>query len=329
MIGLKTARRIGAAFTAAGLMTLTMGMFVTQASAATSSIPLNPACNGAFTPGQLASLSKVITIVENPDGLFTVNFVITYPSDTSRNGGRLLDCIMIGDSKHGLIGSIEDTSDHLSGVFAGSYTVALSGSYPEAQIHIDYGQQVCDVAFLTGNDTGNVQGAGQKTPAPLCTPVLFPPTTTTTMPTTTTTEATTTTMPETTTTMPETTTTMPETTTTMPETTTTMPETTTTVPETTTTMPETTTTMPETTTTVPETTTTEATTTTLPAKVLGKQITSTSMPAAQGPTVLGRTVTQPGQLPFTGSNPAVFIAIAGLLILFGGGLLLAGRNSQA
>jgi hypothetical protein len=301
MIGLKTARRIGAAFTAAGLMTLTMGMFVTQASAATSSIPLNPACNGAFTPGQLASLSKVITIVENPDGLFTVNFVITYPSDTSRNGGRLLDCIMIGDSKHGLIGSIEDTSDHLSGVFAGSYTVALSGSYPEAQIHIDYGQQVCDVAFLTGNDTGNVQGAGQKTPAPLCTPVLFPPTTTTTMPTTTTTEATTTTMPETTTT----------------------------VPETTTTMPETTTTMPETTTTVPETTTTEATTTTLPAKVLGKQITSTSMPAAQGPTVLGRTVTQPGQLPFTGSNPAVFIAIAGLLILFGGGLLLAGRNSQA
>jgi LPXTG-motif cell wall-anchored protein len=321
MIGFKRARQIGAGLTVIGMMTLTMGMFVAQASAATSTIPLNTACNGAFTPGQLASLHKEITIVEDPDGLFTVNFVITYPMDTSRNGGRLLDCIMVGNTKHGLIGSIEDTSNHNSGTFTGSYTVALSGSYPDAQIHIDYGQQVCDVAFFTGNDTGNVQGAGQKTPAPICTPVLFPPTTTTT----------TTTMP-TTTTAPTTTT--EATTTTLPETTTTMPETTTTVPETTTTE-ATTTTLPETTTTVPETTTTEATTTTLPETtttappiVLGKQLTTTTtMPAA--PVLLGKSVTQPGQLPFTGSNPAIFIAVAGLLMLSGGGLLLAGRKSQA
>jgi LPXTG-motif cell wall-anchored protein len=321
MIGFKRARQIGAGLTVIGMMTLTMGMFAGQASAATSTIPLNTACNGAFTPGQLASLHKDITVVENPDGLFTVNFVITYPSDSSRNGGRLLDCIMVGNSKHGLIASLEDTSDHNSGTFTGSYTVALTGSYPAAQIHIDYGQQVCDVAFLTGNDTGNVQGAGQKTPAPICTPVLFPPTTTTT----------TTTIP-TTTTAPTTTT--EATTTTLPETTTTMPETTTTVPETTTTE-ATTTTLPETTTTVPETTTTEATTTTLPETtttappiVLGKQLTTTTtMPAA--PVLLGKTVTQPGQLPFTGSNPAVFIAVAGLLMLSGGGLLLAGRKSQA
>jgi LPXTG-motif cell wall-anchored protein len=320
MIGFKRARRLGAGLTVIGLMTLTMGMFVTQASAATSTIPLNTACNGAFTPGQLASLSKHITIAEDPEGFFTVNFVITYPNDTSRVGGRLLDCIMVGNTKKGLIASIEDTSDHNSGVFSGSYTVAVNGTFPDAQIHIDYGQTICDVAFLTGNDTGNVQGAGQKTPAPICTPVLFPPTTTTTtttMPTTTT--APTTTTEATTTTVPETTTTVPETTTTE-ATTTTMPETTTTVPETTTTMPETTTTE-ATTTTLPE------TTTTAPPIVLGKQLTTTTtMPA---PILLGKTVTQPGQLPFTGSNPAIFIAVAGLLMLSGGGLLLAGRKSQA
>jgi LPXTG-motif cell wall-anchored protein len=320
MIGFKRARRLGAGFTVIGLMTLTLGMFASQASAATSTIPLNTACNGAFTPGQLASLKKDITVVESPDGLFTVNFNITYPMDTSRNGGRLLDCIMIGNTKHGLIGSIEDTSDHSSGTFTGSYTVALTGTYADAQIHIDYGQQVCDVAFFTGNDTGNVHGAGQKTPAPLCTPVLFPPTTTTsttTMPTTTTSEATTTTVPETTTTVPETTTTVPETTTTE-ATTTTQPETTTTVPETTTTE--------ATTTTVP-TTTTEATTTTAPPIVLGKQLTTTT--TAVVPVALNQGPTQPGQLPFTGSNPAPLIAISGLLLLIGGGLLLAGRKSQA
>jgi LPXTG-motif cell wall-anchored protein len=304
------------------MMTLTMGIFVTQASAATSSIPLNTACNGAFTPGQLASLKKAITVVENPEGLITVSFVITYPQDTSRKGGRLLDCIMVGDTKKGLIASIEDTSDLSSGIFTGSYTVAVTGTFPEAQIHIDYGQTICDVAFLTGNDTGNVQGAGQKTPAPICTPVLFPATTTTTEATTTTTAPTTTTTEATTTTTEPTTTTSEVTTTTLPE------ETTTTVPEeTTTTIAETTTTLPEeTTTTVPE-----ATTTTV--IVLGKQITTTTVPAAPAPApiVLGKTITQPaaGSLPFTGSNPAGFIALAGLLMLAGGGLLLAGRKSQA
>ncbi|MDP9225882.1 MAG: hypothetical protein M3P18_18985, partial [Actinomycetota bacterium] len=201
MIGFRKAHRAGVALTLVGLMTLGMGMLVAQASAATSSIPLNPACNGAFTPGQLGSLSKTIT-VDPEEGvastLRTVTFTITYPVDSSRQGGSLYDCIMVGDTKVGLIASLEDTTDHTSGTFTGSYTVALTGTNPDAQIHVDAGEIVCDVAFFTGNDTANGKPSGEKTPSPVCTSVLFPTTTTTT------TEATTTTLPETTTTVPET-----------------------------------------------------------------------------------------------------------------------------
>jgi LPXTG-motif cell wall-anchored protein len=72
------------------------------------------------------------------------------------------------------------------------------------------------------------------------------------------------------------------------------------------------------------------TTTTAPALVLGKQLTTTTMPAEIVPVALNQSpAVQPGTLPFTGSNPAIFIAIAGFLMLAGGGLLLASRKSQA
>jgi LPXTG-motif cell wall-anchored protein len=310
MIGFKRAKRLGASLTVVGLMTLTLGMFAAQASAtASTNLDLNTACNGAFTPGQLGSLGKTVTV--DPDESVastsrTITFTITYPTDDGRNGGRLLDCIMVGNDKQGLIASLEDTSDHTSGTFSGSYTVALTGTDPSADIHVDAGDMVCDVAFFTGNDGGNGKPSGQKTPSPVCTSVLFPTTTTTTeAPTTTTTEATTTTTEATTTT--------------------------TEAPTTTTEAPTTTT--EATTTTLPATTTTEATTTTLPATtttptVLGKQVTTTTLPTVV-PVALNAPAAQPGQLPFTGSNPAIFIAIAGLLMLSGGGLLLAGRKSQA
>ncbi|HEX3326422.1 MAG TPA: LPXTG cell wall anchor domain-containing protein [Actinomycetota bacterium] len=214
MNGFKKATQAGIAMMLVGLMTLLMGAFVAQAATTSSTnLDLNPSCNGAFTPGQLGSLSKTVSV--DPDESVastsrTITFTITYPTDNGRNGGRLLDCIMVGDTKHGLIASLEDTTDHTSGTFAGSYTVALTGTNPDADIHVDAGEMVCDVAFLTGNDGGNGQPSGQKTPSPVCTSVLFPETTTTTeASTTTTTEAPTTTTEAPTTTTEATTTTAP------------------------------------------------------------------------------------------------------------------------
>ena len=176
-------------------------------------VPFNPACNGAYTPGQLGGLEKTLAVTVT-GGVQTVTFTISYPPNTTRSGGRLLDCISIGPDKSGLIASVEDPSDLTSGTFTGTYTVGRADS--GADIIVKEGEVVCDVAFLTGNDTGGGAPSGQKTSAPVCTPPIVTPTTTTTTiaPTTTTAAATTTTIAATTTTAAATTTTSAATTTT-------------------------------------------------------------------------------------------------------------------
>jgi hypothetical protein len=328
MNGFKRATQAGFALMLVGLMSLTMGVFVAQAAtSASTDLDLNPSCNGAFTPGQLGSLIKTVSVDPDesiPSTLRTVSFTITYPTDDGRNGGRLLDCIMVGDTKEGLIASLEDTTDHASGTFSGSYTVALTGTNASADIHVEAGEKVCDVAFFTGNDGGNGKPSGQKTPSPICTSVLFPIVTTTSEATTTT-EAPTTTSEATTTTEAPTTTSEATTTTEAP--TTTSEATTTTEAPTTTSEATTTTEAPTTTSEATTTTTIAATTTTEGPIVLGKQITTTTIPGA-GPTVLGKTVSHPGTLPFTGSSPISYILMAGLLLVTGAGLVLVGRTAR-
>jgi LPXTG-motif cell wall-anchored protein len=129
-------------------------------------MPAVGACHGAFTPGQLGGLAKSVVVdppIGAPGSVKTITFTLTYDPDTARSGGSLYDCIFIGD-KHGLIASDEDLSNHTSGTFTDSYTVGLPGT--NAQIIVEAGVEVCDVAFFTGND--QTTGPGQKTPNPVC-----------------------------------------------------------------------------------------------------------------------------------------------------------------
>ncbi len=177
-----------------GGATLTAAAFLFAAAAVDAadpplSKPFDPACNGAYAPGQLGSLEKTLAVTLQ-GSVQTVTFTIKYPPNTARGSGRLLDCISIGPDKSGLVASVEDPSDLTSGTFSGTYTVGLAGS--GADIIVQEGEVVCDVGFLTGNDTGG-SPSGQKTPAPVCTQPIVTPTTTTTVAATTTTAAATTT----------------------------------------------------------------------------------------------------------------------------------------
>ena len=155
-------------------------------------------CHGSFTGGNANSPTKKSLSMSGPDGsgVYTLNFTVTYPTQVTRNGGSLTDCIRINQK---LVASISDLSDLTSGVFSGFYTIGPNGS--GADLVGGAGDRVCDVAFLTGNATGGGGPSGQKTVA-RCVDLPTPPTTTTTLaPTTTTTlEPTTTTTLEPTTT---------------------------------------------------------------------------------------------------------------------------------
>jgi LPXTG-motif cell wall-anchored protein len=178
--------------------------------------------------------------------------------------------------------------------------------------------------FADAHDHSIVVQIGGSDPGIESCPGHVPPTTTT-VPVTTTTvvdETTTTTVVDepTTTVVDETTTTVADevTTTTVPEVTTTEPPTTT-VPEVTTTVPEVTTTEPPTTT-VPEVTTTvpEVTTTTTVAQVHPP---TTTLPPTT--TVINKPT--PAPLPATGSNTAPIMALASIVLLLGGVLVLVRR----
>ena len=181
----KARRRLigGATVTAAAFL---FAAGVVDAADPPLSKPFDPACNGAYAPGQLGSLEKTLAVTLQ-GSVQTVTFTIKYPPNTARGSGRLLDCISIGPDKSGLVASVEDMSDLTSGTFTGTYTVGRAGS--GADIIVQEGEVVCDVAFLTGNDTGGGSPSGQKTPAPVCTEPIVTPTTTTTMAATTTTAA--------------------------------------------------------------------------------------------------------------------------------------------
>ena len=114
---------------AAALATVVLAGFPITASAAEPPFDadLNEACNGAFTPAQLGEISKVISVA-GVGALRTISFTITFPANTVRQGGRLLDCISINGGKEGLVESINAGPVLTSGMFSGSFTVGLAGS---------------------------------------------------------------------------------------------------------------------------------------------------------------------------------------------------------